>query len=276
MSHPVTGIDHLFILTNDLEKSANNFHRFGFTLSPRGLHSKEQGTANYTIMFKDDYFELLGIVEETAANRDKRDNLEKFGEGLYAIAGRIDNALKAQLNLLELGFDVTDPQNFSRPVDLADGRQGIAAFSTIAFNQREVPKGQVFMCEQKTRNMVWRPELLTHKNGAIGLSSISILSATPEKTALRYARLFKEKATSINKAMILWFRQEKIRQPFGCHRNKISKNTFPHLILANFPKMLMRRLLSKCKASKKPKLCLKKTMLQVKRQEKKALPLRLN
>lgn len=192
MSHPVTGIDHLFILANDLEKSANNFHRFGFTLSPRGLHSKEQGTANYTIMFKDDYFELLGIVEETAANRDKRDNLEEFGEGLYAIAGRIDNALKAQQHLLELGFDVTDPQNFSRPVDLADGRQGIAAFSTIAFNQREVPKGQVFMCEQKTRNMVWRPELLTHKNGAIGLLSVSVLSATPEKTALRYARLFKD------------------------------------------------------------------------------------
>lgn len=192
MPHPVTGIDHLFILANDLEKSANNFHRLGFTLSPRGLHSKEQGTANYTIMFKGDYFELLGIVEETAANRDKRDNLEEFGEGLYAIAGRIDNAQQAQKNLTELGFDVTDPQSFSRPVDLAEGRQGIAAFSTIAFKQREVPKGQVFMCEQKTREMVWRPELLTHKNGATGLSSITLLSSTPEQTATRYARLFKD------------------------------------------------------------------------------------
>lgn len=192
MPHPVTGIDHVFILANDLEKSANNFKRLGFTLSPRGLHSKEQGTANYTVMFKDDYFELLGIVEATTANRDKRHNLEQFGEGLYAIAGHIGNAQQAQKNLIELGFDVTDVQNFSRPVALADGSQGIAAFSTIAYNKREVPNGQVFMCEQKNRYMVWRPELLAHKNGATGLKSITLLSPSPEATAKRYQRLFKD------------------------------------------------------------------------------------
>ena len=190
--HPVKGIDHAFILVNNLEKSADSFRQLGFTLSPRGLHSKEQGTANYTVMFQNDYFELLGIVEETAANRQKKQDLENYGEGLYAIAGRIDNALQTAQNLTELGFGVTEVQNFSRPVDLAGGKQGVAAFSTVAFKKNEVPNGQVFMCEQKTRDMVWRSELMTHENGAIALQSVILLSSEPEKTAKRYARLFKD------------------------------------------------------------------------------------
>lgn len=195
MPHPVNGIDHVFILANDLENSADRFRQFGFTLSPRGLHSKEQGTANYTIMFRHDYVELLGIVEETPANREKKHDLKHFGEGLYAIAGRIDHAAEARNNLLELGFEVGDIQKFSRPLELSDGSKGIAAFETIAFNRRHVPKGLLFMCQHKTRNMVWQPQLLTHENGAIGLSSITVLSATPEQTAKQYARLFKEGAT---------------------------------------------------------------------------------
>ena len=190
--HPVKGIDHAFILVNNLEKSAESFRQLGFTLSPRGLHSKEQGTANYTVMFQNDYFELLGIIEETAANRQKKQDLENYGEGLYAIAGRIDNALAAAQSLTELGFDVTKVQNFSRPVDLGGGKQGVAAFSTVAFKKNEVPNGQVFMCEQKTRDMVWRSELMTHENGAIALQSVILLSSEPEKTAKRYARLFKD------------------------------------------------------------------------------------
>ena len=190
--HPVKGIDHVFILAKNLEKSADCFRRLGFTLSPRGLHSKEQGTANYTVIFPDDYFELLGIVEETPANRDKKHNLETYGEGLYAIAGRIGSALAAKENLVQLGFDVTEVQNFSRPVELPDGKTGIAAFSTVAFKKSEVPNGLVFMCEHKSRDMVWRPELMTHKNGAIGLKAITLLSSSPKETGERYARLFKD------------------------------------------------------------------------------------
>ncbi|AQT47690.1 VOC family protein [Bartonella choladocola] len=190
--HPVLGIDHVFILASELEKNADRFRRLGFTLSPRGVHSKEQGTANYTVMFAEDYFELLGIVEETPANRDKKYNLETYGEGLYAIAGRIANAVNAKKSLAELGFDVTDVQSFSRPLKLPDGKTGRAAFSTIAFEQNEVPNGQVFMCEQKTRDMVWRSELMTHKNSAIGLKSVTVLASEPEEIAQRYARLFRD------------------------------------------------------------------------------------
>lgn len=226
MPHPVKGIDHVFILVNDLEKSADRFRRFGFTLSARGLHSKEQGTANYTIMFQHDYVELLGIIEKTQANCEKKRDLKRYGEGLYAVAGRIDNAANAQKNLLELGFKVSGVQTFSRPLTLPDGNKGVAAFETVAFDRGEVPKGQLFMCEHKSRNMVWRPELMTHKNSAIGLAAITVLSEETEKTARRYAQLFKDGTvdrkdnifrvfSGENSAFILVMTQDRFQSRFG-------------------------------------------------------------
>ncbi len=118
MSHPVNGVDHVFLLVNDLEKSAEQYRRFGFTLSPRGLHSKEKGTGNYTIMFPDDYFELLGIVSETDGNLHQREKLAAQGEGLHAIACRIASASDAKKELTELGLKTGDVGAFSRPVEL--------------------------------------------------------------------------------------------------------------------------------------------------------------
>ena len=75
MSHPVKGVDHCFVLVDDLDKAAAQYRALGFTLSPRGLHSEAKGSANYTIMFPDDYFELLGLLTETPLNAARRKTL---------------------------------------------------------------------------------------------------------------------------------------------------------------------------------------------------------
>ncbi|MBB5702869.1 catechol 2,3-dioxygenase-like lactoylglutathione lyase family enzyme [Ochrobactrum daejeonense] len=192
MSHPVKGVDHVFLLVGDLEKSAAQYRRLGFTLSPRGLHSKEKGTGNYTIMFPEDYFELLGIVAETPGNLHQREKLGAQGEGLHAIACRIDNAREAKTELAALGFATGEVGAFQRPVQLPGGGEGVAAFETVPFSSSEVPQGMVFMCQHKTRETVWLPELIEHANSAKGLSAIIAISAEPEATALGFARLFAE------------------------------------------------------------------------------------
>lgn len=190
MSHPVKGVDHVFLLVNDLDKSAEQYRRLGFTLSPRGLHSKEKGTGNYTIMFPDDYFELLGIVAETEGNLHQREKLGTQGEGLHAIACRIENAQQAKSELAALGIQTGDVGKFSRPVDLPNGSEGVAAFETVSFAESEVPQGMVFMCQHKTRDTVWIPELLEHANGANGLAAIIAISADPAKSAEGFAKLY--------------------------------------------------------------------------------------
>jgi len=198
MSHPVKGVDHVFLLVNDLDKSAEQYRRLGFTLSPRGLHSKEKGTGNYTIMFPDDYFELLGIVAETEGNLHQREKLSAQGEGLHAIACRIENAQQAKSELAALGIQTGEVGKFSRPVELPNGGEGVAAFETVSFAESEVPQGMVFMCQHKTRDTVWVPGLLEHANGANGLAAIIAISADPAKSAQGFARLYADGKASDN------------------------------------------------------------------------------
>lgn len=190
MAHPVLGIDHTYLLVNNLEISADRYRRLGFTLSPRGLHSAHKGTANHTIVFRDDYFELLGIVNETAGNVAQREVLAKQGEGIHAIANRTADADAAKEALAQFGVDTGDVSAFSRPLPLPDGTQGIASFRTLTFDRQNVPLGQFFLCQHETRDMVWRPELQAHQNGALALGGIVGIVSDPRQTAETYGRFY--------------------------------------------------------------------------------------
>ena len=190
MSHPVKGIDHVFLLVDDLDDSLARYQALGFTVSPRGMHSATKGSANHTIMFPDDYFELLGLLTQTPANKPRGDMLARCGQGLHAIACRIDTAEGAAADLAELGLSTHGLGSFERPVPLPSGGEGTAAFSTVAFSPEEVPLGIVFMCQHKTRDTVWLPELIEHANSACGLGGVLALSDDPQTDGPRFARLF--------------------------------------------------------------------------------------
>lgn len=190
MSHPVKGVDHVFLLTADLDGSADKWRRLGFTLSPRGTHSPEKGTANYTIIFERDYFELLGIIADTPTNLHQREMIARDGDGLRAIACRVDDATAAREALAERGIVAEPTTEFSRPLPLPDGSTGEAAFAVAHFGKKEIPAGFMFMCQHKTPGMVWRPELQSHANGARALAEIVVVSDDPGQAAKRYARLF--------------------------------------------------------------------------------------
>lgn len=190
MKHPVKGIDHCFVLVDNLEAAAARYRALGFTLSPRGLHSAAKGTANYTIMFPHDYFELLGLLYSTPLNAARGKALVDHGEGLHAIACRIDTVEEAAEALSGLGIATHGLSSFERPVSLPDGGTAVAAFSTLAFDTTEVPVGSVFMCQHKTPEAVWLPELLSHDNTACGLAAILLVSENVEADADRFARLW--------------------------------------------------------------------------------------
>jgi hypothetical protein len=190
MTHPVKGIDHCFSLVADLDAAAAQFAALGFTISPRGMHSEAKGSANHTIMFPDDYYEILGLLRPTPLNAPRYQMLEERGEGLHAIACRIDDARAAEDALGKLGIATHSLSDFDRPVDLPGGGQGIAAFSTLSFAPDEVPFGMVFMCQHRSRETVWLPDLLKHANTACGLAGIVAQSDTPEADAQAFARLW--------------------------------------------------------------------------------------
>jgi catechol 2,3-dioxygenase-like lactoylglutathione lyase family enzyme len=181
----VSGIDHVVILARDLDAARDRFARLGFTISPRGRHSEHMGTANHTIMLREDYVELLGVLRPTEANARWRDALAGR-EGLDTVALRTRSAARTASELAALGFPAAAPLHFSRPVE--GGKE--AAFNVTLFPREATPQLNVFVCEHLTRETVWLPELMEHANGAVALASVAVVSDDLERLPGAYERLF--------------------------------------------------------------------------------------
>lgn len=190
MHDHVLGLDHIVVAVSDLASSAERWRALGFTVSQRGLHSAYLGTANHTIMFEDDYVELLGVLTSTEFNAPTRDFIAT-GAGLERLALRSDDAEAGLAALKRDGLaGSTGPFEFRRPVDLDDGSTGEAGFRIFQWPPEPAPGGaRLFACQHLTRETVWLPSLIKHRNGARGLKRIEIVVADPCAEAEACARL---------------------------------------------------------------------------------------
>ncbi|MCZ4353863.1 VOC family protein [Roseovarius aestuarii] len=183
------GLDHIVLAVQDLDDAADAWRKAGFVVSPRGVHSEFMGTANHTIMFQDDYIELLGVLSETKFNLPTRSFLSA-GEGLERMAMRGQESAKAVAALQSDGVAATGPVDFRRPLVLADGTASEAAFRIFHWPDEPAPGGaRLFACEHLTRDTVWLPELMAHPNGARGVRQVEVRVDAPEAEAATLARL---------------------------------------------------------------------------------------
>ena len=179
----------MVILAADLDRAVETYTRLGFTLSPRGVHSDHMGSANHTIMLQDDYFEVLSVLKPTPANMGWRTRLET-GEGLWATALKTDDAAGMADEMRAVGHAVRDMLDFSRPVTLADGTVGTAAFKVTHFNEPGTVRDGIFACQQLTRETVWLPELMEHANAATGIAALEAVAPDPREVAEQLSALF--------------------------------------------------------------------------------------
>jgi catechol 2,3-dioxygenase-like lactoylglutathione lyase family enzyme len=186
----VVGIDHVVVMVEDLDAAADTWRRLGFTVSPRGTHSAKLGSGNYTIMFGDDYVELLGILAATEHNAASRAFLSERGGGIERIAFTTTDAAAGVKELHDLGIDAIGPVEFGRPVDLPGGGKGEARFSIFQWPHQEAPANlRIFACQHHTRDSVWIPELQRHANTARRLQRVIVTSPQPELDARHMLRL---------------------------------------------------------------------------------------
>jgi hypothetical protein len=185
----IFGLDHVLVAVHDLEAAAAGWRALGFTVSPYGLHSAHLGSANHTIVFQDDYIELLGLVTETEHLRSTIDFLRQR-EGVPRVAFTTDDAAGGAAELRARGIASLEPVSFGRPVDLADGSRTEARFSVFRWPLEDKPGGvQIFACQHFTRDAVWYPALQTHANGATGIVRVEFLASDPKAAAAEMARL---------------------------------------------------------------------------------------
>jgi hypothetical protein len=196
----ILGVDHVVVVARDLDAAAAQWRKLGFTLSPRGIHSAQMGTANYTIMFDEDYLELLGVLAATEQNKPTRELLARR-EGIERTAFTADDAAAGAADLQRRGLTPLGPVHFGRPVDLPDGRKSEARFSVFRWPLNEAPGGmRIFACQHLTREAVWIPELQRHPNGARRIAAIEILAADPQQAAAQMSRLIDEPVAAVDGA----------------------------------------------------------------------------
>ena len=200
MLKQVIGLDHLVIAVRDLEAAARTWRALGFTLSPRGTHSEHMGTGNYTIMFGDDYLELLGVLADTPRNAPLRAYLRER-EGIERAAFTTVDAAAGVAELVARGIAAQGPLEFGRPIDLPDGGRAQARFRTFDWPADARPGGlRLFACEHLTREAVWIPELQRHANGAQRIERVEVLAREPRQAAERLGALIDQPAASAGDA----------------------------------------------------------------------------
>lgn len=184
------GLDHAVIMVRDLDAAAQRWRNLGFIVSPRGTHSAHMGTGNYTIMFEDDYLELLGILAATDTNEPSRAFLERRGEGIERAAFRTRDAEGGVAALAARGIQALGPLHFSRPVPLPEGGSTQAAFSVFNWPVDRCPADlRIFACQHHTRAAVWVPSLTRHANTVRGITRLEVIAADPAASARQMAEL---------------------------------------------------------------------------------------
>jgi hypothetical protein len=187
MDNGIAGIDHVIVGARNLERARLGWMRLGFTLTPRGRHIG-QGTANYCIMFRRDYIELLGFVE-----RDEYGHrLESFlaeREGPMSVAfAPARNAGSTREALLGLGLHPGEPRALGRALELLEGAV-VPRFTLLTLPPEETPALDCFVCGHLTPELVRRPSWLSHSNGAAGIKNVYLLVSDPAVLTAAYARL---------------------------------------------------------------------------------------
>ena len=189
MHNPIGGLDHALVLVEDLDAARARFAALGFTVSPRGLHSAQRGTANHTVMLHGAYIELLGVLTPTPLNAERRASMAAAGPGLHGLAFRIEDAEATPAALAARGVRTHSASDFSRPVPLVGGGEALASFRTHQMDRAQFPLGMAFLCQHLTPELLWQPALLGHPNTATRLGEVIAVSPDPARDAAAFARL---------------------------------------------------------------------------------------
>ena len=187
MKRAVRGLDHVVVMVDGIDAAEAAYRKLGFQVQPRGFHRK-LGTANHLMIFDKDYFEILGIVEDTEFNAERREWL-KGGGGLANVALATDGADTAFDAFKVAGLQPDAPLFFDRAVEVS-GKMEHAQFRTVRIPKTHMPVVGFFVCEHLTPQFVYRGEWAQHPNGARGILGVTVIAEQPVKWTTELEKYF--------------------------------------------------------------------------------------
>ncbi|WP_051328997.1 VOC family protein [Geminicoccus roseus] len=182
------GIDHLIVGARDLEAARAAYARLGFNLTPRGRHVG-WGTANYCIMFENDYLELLGIVDP-AAFTNGLDRMLEEREGLLGIVFRSTDPAGTARAWKDAGLRPEGPKELGRLLEHGGPGGQMLRFSNVYPARDEAAGLSFFACHHLTPELLRKEAWLAHPNGARAIRSVTFLVPEAGSVVQVLAKLF--------------------------------------------------------------------------------------
>jgi hypothetical protein len=170
----ITGLDHLIIGVGDLEAARGQWARLGFNSTPRGRHVG-WATANYCIMFPDDYLELLGIVDPAAFTNDLDRLLAERGEGLLGVALATSDAEATAAAWQEAGLVSARAGSLARLLESETPAVELH-FANVMLDPPERAGLNLFACKHLTPEPMRRPAWLRHPNAAVRIAGLTVIA----------------------------------------------------------------------------------------------------
>ena len=187
------GLDHVLVGVRDLEAARRDWERLGFTACPRGRHIG-WGTANYCLMFPQDYVELIGIVDASQFT-NRLDEFLAEREGLMGVAFATGDAERCAEAFRAEGIAAEGPKDLKRIIELPEG-DVLPEFRLVYTPPEATPGLRSFVCTHLTPDLVWRSDWLRHANGAEGIAEVVVAVQSPGSLGVAYSRIFGPKAVS--------------------------------------------------------------------------------
>lgn len=178
-------LDHLVVLTLDLEQATREYELLGFTVTPGGEHA-DGLTRNALVAFADgSYLELISFIDPD----DTTDNVWNWRPFVVLGGGFIDYCVASDdldgdvRRLRESGFEVDGPASGGRK--LPNGEEILWRVARIRQEGRVLP----FLIEDVTARDRRVPDgpATVHPNGARGISRLRITALNAQQAAASLA-----------------------------------------------------------------------------------------
>ncbi|MBV9220630.1 MAG: VOC family protein [Methylobacteriaceae bacterium] len=190
-------LDHVGIAVPDLDAAATQFRKLGFRLTPRGYHTlpvqqdgtrPKVGTGNHCAMLTQGYIELIGITDPASPSIGRLLQALSRHAGLQLVAFGTPDAQATASALQRLGIAAAAPRPLERPIE-EDGRAELARFELVEFPSEILSEGHFFAIRHATPDLLWKPGLTRHENGAASLAAVTVAVVDPADFAGRLGRL---------------------------------------------------------------------------------------
>ncbi len=196
-------VDHVVLTVHDLDAVAATYEALGFQLTPRAAHDVRMGTANRLVQLREGSFiELLEVDRPATLARHRfadeppffgfGDHNRRFlerreGPSMLAFASR--DAASDHRRFVAADLPTFAPFGFQRRARLPDGSEVTLGFELVFVQPRARCEVAFFACQNRAPEHFWKPAYQAHRNGALGLRTVYLVSDDAARDAALVASI---------------------------------------------------------------------------------------